>query len=131
MARSLFRDHSVIVREVERNRNADGVYRCLSAQNKADKRACRVQKKILDVDDVLRNWVIQKMKIEWSPQKISGRLKNHSDSYIAGSYVCHETIYSYIYEGDGTKYGKNSLQEWCIEGLTRVSHGTPSRPKHP
>ena len=101
IARCLHRDHTVIDREVVRNRDKDGVYRSFSAQKKANSRAQKEHRHKLDEDDVLRNWMIQKMKEGWSPQKISGRLKNHPDSHVAGSYVSHETIYQYIYEGDG------------------------------
>ena len=106
IARRLHRDHSVISREVNRNSGKDGMYRAGVAQEKAMKRMAREQRQKLDEDDVLRNWVIQKLRDDsWSPQQISGKLKNHPDSQVAQSYVCHETIYSYIYEGEGRFMG--------------------------
>ena len=106
IARRLLRDHSVISREVNRNKGKDGKYKAGAAQEKAIKRMTREQRRKLDEDDVLRNWVIQKLRDHcWSPQQIAGKLKNRPDSQVAGSYVCHETIYSYIYEGEGRFMG--------------------------
>jgi IS30 family transposase len=105
IARNLFRDHSVIVRELARNTDKDGVYRAVSAQAKAEKRNRRPYRKKLEVDEDLRNHVVKKLMLGWSPQIISGRLKNRPDSEMAGSYVCHETIYSFIYEGEGRFMG--------------------------
>ena len=105
IAKNLFRNHSVIVRELARNTDKDGIYRAASAQVKAEKRLKRPYRKKLDTDEDLRNYVIQKLMLGWSPQIISGRLKNRPDSKITGSYVCHETIYQYIYEGEGRFMG--------------------------
>ena len=105
IARNLHRDHSVIVRELLRNTDKDGVYRSASAQIKAEKRIRRPHKKKLDNDEDLRNWLVSKLMIGWSPQIISGQLKNRPDSQMVGSYVSHETIYQYIYEGEGRFMG--------------------------
>ena len=41
----------------------------------------------------IRNYVIDKIKTGWSPEIISGRLRNHCEL----GYVCHESIYQFIY----------------------------------
>ncbi len=106
IARRLHRDHSIILREVIRNKGKDGKYRAKTAHAQAVKRMSREQRRKLDEDDVLRNWVIQKLRDDsWSPEQIAGKLKNRPDSQVAGSYVSHETIYSYIYEGEGRFMG--------------------------
>ena len=106
IARNLCRNHSVISREVSRNMDTNGIYTARYAHKKADKRLERHTKRKLDEDDVLRNWVIQKLRDDsWSPEQIAGKLKNRPDSQVAGSYVSHETIYSYIYEGEGRFMG--------------------------
>lgn len=105
IAERLYRDHSVIVREVGRNKDKDGKYYASHAQAKAEKRMSRTYRRKLDEDDVLRNYVVQRMKDGWSPEKISGRLKNLPESYLFGSYVSHEAIYQYIYEGEGRFMG--------------------------
>ena len=96
IAKKLYRDHSVIVREVQRNKSKDARYRAEYAHKQALKRREKERVHKLDTDDVLRNYVVQRMKEGWSPEKISGRLKNLPDSYLLGSYVSHETIYQYI-----------------------------------
>lgn len=101
----LHRDHSVIVRELQRNVCPDGIYRAHKAHERALKRQDKPRKRKLDDDDVLRNWVAKQLIEGWSPQQIAGRLKNRPDSQVIGSYVCHETIYQYIYEGDGRFMG--------------------------
>lgn len=106
IATHLYRNHTVISREVERNKGADGRYQARTAHEKAWKRMSREQRRKLDDDDTLRNWVIQKLRDDaWSPQQISGILKNRPDSQVTGSYVSHETIYQYIYEGEGRFMG--------------------------
>lgn len=105
IAKKLYRDHSVVVREVQRNKSVDGKYRASYAHKLATTRLGKEHIRKLDVDDVLRNHVIQHLKDGWSPEKISGKLKNLPDSYLFGSYVSHETIYQYIYEGEGRFMG--------------------------
>lgn len=105
IAKHLFRDHSVIVRELKRNKDKDGIYRAASAHAKAEKRIKRPHHRKLDKKEDLRYWIIEKLKEGWSPGKISGKLKNRPDLQTAGSYVCHETIYSYIYKGEGRFLG--------------------------
>lgn len=110
IARSLYRDHSVIVRELKRNTGRDGIYRAQRAENWALQRKSKPHKRKLDLDDVLRNWIIQKMRIGWTPEQVSGQLKNRPDLQVTGSsYVCHETIYSYIYKGSGRFMGLYQL----------------------
>ena len=105
IAKKLHRDHTVVSREVKRNLDKDGKYYASRAQGKAEKRMSREHSRKLDEDDVLRNYIIQQMKEGWSPEKISGRLKNLPESYLFGSYVSHEAIYQYIYEGEGRFMG--------------------------
>ena len=57
-------------------------------------------KRKIDNDDRIRNYILKKLELDWSPEEISWRIKLfHSDkdmnNYIP--YVCHETIYSFLY----------------------------------
>lgn len=48
----------------------------------------------------LKEYIITKLNEDWSPEEISWRIKNfHSDIYFDDyiTYVCHETIYNFIY----------------------------------
>jgi len=106
IARRLHRNHSIISREISRNKDKNGKYISNIAHNKSSKRRGRNPKRKLDKDTVLLNWIIHKLKDDaWSPEQIAGKLKNHPHSHLAGSYVCHETIYNYIYEGQGRFLG--------------------------
>jgi len=68
---------------------------------------------------------LEKLKLDWSPEEISGRLKlMHSDKnrsdYIP--YVCHESIYTYIYD---PKRKKEKLFRFLRrQRVKRVKHGT-------
>lgn len=65
IAKMLYRDHYVIVREINRNKDSDGIYRAKNAHNKALKRLNRERKRKLDTDDALREWVIQKIYMSY------------------------------------------------------------------
>ena len=105
IAKTLYRDHSVIVRELQRNRGKDGVYRAKSAHQKAEQRSHRPHRRRLDDDDLLRNHVAARLIEGWSPEQISGRLKNRPESWMIGKKICHEAIYQYIYDGEGRFMG--------------------------
>lgn len=103
----LHRDHSVIVRELARNKDRDGTYRSSTAHEKTLKRRNKPRRKKLEEDDVLRNWMIQRMRIDsWSPAMIAAKIKNRPDqAWMKEKSISHETIYHYIYEGEGRFMG--------------------------
>jgi len=71
----------------------------------------------LDEDDVLRNWIVQKMREGWSPPMISGVLKNRPDqAWMKGKGVSHETIYQYIYEGAGGLWDYTNIWSESTKG---------------
>lgn len=106
IARYLHRDHSVIVRELKRNRDRNGMYRSAVAHERYRYRIMRPRRHKLDEDDVLRNWIVQKMREGWSPPMIAAKLKNRPDqAWMKGKGISHETIYQYIYEGNGRFMG--------------------------
>jgi len=105
IAKYLARDHSVIIREIQRNIDPDGIYRSNTAQRKADFRKSREKKKKLEKDDMLRNYTIEKLMEGWSPDVISGVLKNRLEPRMIDRYVSHETIYQFIYTGQGRFMG--------------------------
>lgn len=60
----------------------------------------------IENSEKLREYIKEKLLLDWSPEEISWRLKLfHSDTdldtYIP--HVCHETIYHFIYESDEWK----------------------------
>lgn len=88
----LNRHRSTIYREIKRN-HTNGLYLPARAHEKAQKRKNRKPYKF-KFDNKVYKYVIRKLRRGWSPEQISGRLK------IIGNkgYVCHETIYQYIYK---------------------------------
>ena len=107
IGRMLHRDHSVVSRELERNKDPDGVYRAASAHEHALKRKEEEHHRRLDENDTLRNYLIENLMEGWSPEQIAGKLKSRPGpmEQMLGGRVCHETIYQYIYEGQGRLMG--------------------------
>ncbi len=103
IADHLGRDHRVIGREVSRNKSPDGKYRALYAQQEAERKSHITNKRKLDSNDFLFQYVREQLKEGWSPEQIAGRLKEDAPAWLHGSVVSHETIYQYIYE---SPYGR-------------------------
>ena len=101
IGRELRRNHSVIGREIERNKDRDGIYRSRHAHEKSLVRANAPHHRKLDRDDALRNHVVAQLQDGFSPDQISGVIKNHPEPWMLGKSLCPEAIYQYIYEGEG------------------------------
>jgi len=96
IARRLGRSHSTISRELKRNISSYYVptwYPHLAQSMYERKMRVRAQRENLKSSNT-QGYVIEKLKIGWTPELISGRLKHHETL----PYVCHETIYQYIYK---------------------------------
>jgi IS30 family transposase len=80
---------STISRELHRNRGGRG-YRPIQANeialNRRNKARYRIKSEIWD-------WIDQMIRMDWSPEQISGRLKCRE-----GVQISHEWIYQHIYE---------------------------------
>lgn len=101
IARQLKRNHSIIVREINRNMDSRKHYSADLAQRKAEQKAKKTNKRKLEKIPRLRDYVKEKIKKDWSPEQIAGRLKHYPPQELKGQKVSHETIYQYIYEGEG------------------------------
>lgn len=103
LGKVLKRDHSVIRKELARNCVSGRPYDAWIAQRLADKRQ---QDKVglkLDQDPKLREWIVDHLRADWSPEQIAGRLKTYPPPHLKGKTVCHETVYQFIYH-DETKH---------------------------
>lgn len=100
IARLLHRDHSVVSREVRRNGGAFG-YKAPLAQVQADKRVGHNRKRKLDKDSELKQYVLENIKQDCSPKQVAGRLKKYPPPELKGKSISHESIYQYIYTGEG------------------------------
>lgn len=101
IARRLRKDHTVISRELKRNRTSHTPYRAVTAQGYADRRAKKTNVRKLEKDAVLKEHVVACLKDDWSPEQIAGTLKAQPPPTLRGVSVSHETIYQYIYDGEG------------------------------
>ena len=101
IGRAISRSHTTISDEIKLNSGQLG-YSADRAQYYHEQRQLnKGNKKKLEINDKLREHVIKKLKKDWSPEEISGRLKEYPDKEIG--YVCHETIYEYIYGIEGIR----------------------------
>lgn len=103
IAKEIGRHHSTISRELKRNTYPSGSfvehgYRPSTASDLASIRASRRRrhKCKLNVNDRLRNVVMEKLQLRWSPVQIS--------TYLSRAYqndpkmqLSHESIYTYVY----------------------------------
>jgi IS30 family transposase len=100
MARRLGRSPSSISEELKRNQ-ADGVYGSIKAHQAAEARKRHShQKYLLRRLPTLLGFVLEKLKLGWSPQQISGRLKKEINQGVRPKreYVNHESIYQFLYD---------------------------------
>jgi len=94
MARRLGRNHSVVSRELKRNKT-NGYYVAIAAQAKAKKRKHWAGLRPPLKDDQLYAQIMRQLRQGWSPEIIAGRLKRKNGGKPV---ICHETIYRFIYE---------------------------------
>ncbi len=101
IARFLNRDHSVVAREIKRNTGDHLLYTAGAAQRIADSREQKRSQKKLEKDPILKEYIVQQLKQDISPEQIAGILQNQPPTELVGKTLCHETIYQYIYNGYG------------------------------
>lgn len=88
------KDHSVLSREIRRNGGDRNKYRADTAQALADKRRHQKRRGKLDKHPELKKLVLDSLERDWSPEEISGWLKQIPESKT----ISHESIYQYVYE---------------------------------
>lgn len=101
----LNRDHSVIVRELGRNKMIHSPYQANFAQLLTQRREQAKHQSKLVRNWQLRNWIIKCLKQAWSPEQIAGRLKSNPPPHLKGKTVCHETVYQAIYRNEDEFFG--------------------------
>lgn len=97
IARLLSRDTGTISREIKRNSGKTG-YRAFSASRRAEAAASSRQKGKSKIakDNRMREYVLERLNEEWSPQEISERIKMDYPIDMT-MRISHEAIYRYIY----------------------------------
>ncbi len=103
-------DKSTVSREISRNRRKirqaggtiNGRYEADIAQHKAYLRRyyAKWRWKKINQDDRLREYIAQGLKNHWSPDELSGRMRQEKQPF----YASKTAIYEWLYTGRGRKY---------------------------
>ena len=103
ISRKLCRSHTDISREINRNSNKYFPYRAKDAQRLHEARLKKKNQKKLEKfeNKRLKEYVISKLQEDFSPDQISGKLHNNPPLELVGATISHESIYQYIYNGQG------------------------------
>lgn len=96
IAERINRSTSTVSREVGEYTKYTWCYRAEKAQKRSDERKKKGRPKKLDSDEKLRDYVYNKLKIEWSPEEIAKRIKLEYRKNKT-MRVSHETIYQHLY----------------------------------
>jgi IS30 family transposase len=91
IAQRLGRHRSTIYREVQRNRRSIGYLPGIAHRKSQKRRADKPGK--IRTGPRLYDYILRGLKRGLSPEQIAGRMKREVKPF----YVCHETIYRYIY----------------------------------
>lgn len=95
IAQALGRHHSTILREIQKNGapvNHGYYLPHLAQQRAAFRKQCGGKRKRLKSKEV-RQYVIDKLTLGWSPEQIAGRIAIETPT----CHISHEAIYQYIY----------------------------------
>jgi IS30 family transposase len=124
IAKRLGRSHTSIVREVNRNLPPE---RRQYAPRLAHERALKQRKSRGRTDrlknETIRQYVVEHLKLGWSPEQIAGRMKRDGIGHIS-----HEAIYQFVYaqvyrKGYGyLKPGKEDLRMYLRRKQKRRQH---------
>lgn len=101
------RDVSVISREIKRHKPQFSSYNAELAQRAAIRKSHNTNKRKIDKDWDLQRYVLSKLKLDWSPEQIAGRLTEYPPLGLENQHLCMESIYQYIYnqdDGEGAWY---------------------------
>ncbi len=104
IARELYRSPSTISSEIARNQVWDGnkfIYESIIAQEEYENRKSKAGKRIPLKNKWVYQYVIDHLRLGWTPEQISGRLKR-KHPLVKSRTVGMETIYRYIYDPRNT-----------------------------
>lgn len=125
IANNIHRSVSTISREVRNNCTYKRCYRAERGQEQATvTRHRQKQTKKLDGHQLLREYVLAKLRLQWSPEEIAKRLsKDYAEDMTM--HISHETIYTYIYCLPRGELRKELIR--CLRHERKLRHSR----KHP
>lgn len=103
IAKYISRDVSVVSREIKRHKPQFSTYSAELAQIAAERKSRITNTKKMEKSEELKEYVEERIRNDWSPEQIAGRLINHPPPELKQlkiKSVCPETIYQYIYSKD-------------------------------
>ena len=113
---------SAISQEIKRNKDSSGKYHARHAKEKRNVRRANANKRFRKIENkrFLQEYIEKKLKIQWSPEQIAGRLKREKKIAIG-----KDSIYKWIYSErkDLARYLR------CKKGSYRRRYGTRIREK--
>ncbi|MCK4960473.1 MAG: IS30 family transposase [Planctomycetes bacterium] len=126
IARRLKRDKSTISREIKRNTDATGQYLYDTAERLTRRRRRAAVSRPRTDDPALMKYVEAKIKSEWSPDEIAGRLRTKPPKKLKGKTISHSTIYRWIWSDPQRA---ESLKKYLRVGYKkrRKVYGKPSK----
>jgi IS30 family transposase len=125
IANNIHRSISTVSREVNNNCTYKRCYRAERAQARATvTRHGSKQIKKLDGNQLLRDYVFTKLRLQWSPEEIAKRLPTDYPEDMT-MRLSHETIYTYIYCLPRGELRKELIR--CLRHERKLRHSR----KHP
>ena len=114
IAMKIDRSASTISRELKRNLHEHHGYLPIHANELSKVRLSKSRMSERIRDEETRNYVIEKLKLKWSPELISGRMKLE----LENKKISHEAIYQWIYNG-----AKNHIKDLTWSRNERMKKG--------
>jgi transposase, IS30 family len=119
IARLLGRNHSVISRELEPDKDQGQLpYSAKRAELRAERKIRHGRKRKVDKDLLLRGFVVAGLTEDWSPEQIVGRLKEFPPRGLKNQSISVEAIYQFAYSG-----------EWAGDGKLLCKHLRQAKPR--
>ena len=101
-----------VCKEINRNKDPDGIYRGGHAHKRylARRKIVKRSYRKIENDIELQKYIVRKIKDLWSPEQIAGRLKK----VFGRTLICPETIYTYLYgqRPDMVKYLRHQKSKY-------------------
>ena len=113
IANQLAKSKSTISREITRNKDpVSGNYNYSVAhkQSKQRRKQANGLRSKIKLGGEIEQYILEKLKQDWSPDQIAGRLNTQNPLKSIKVNLSHQTIYDYIYVSERVQSGKYILE---------------------